>query len=90
MQMAAWLVGALAAQGVWVPEEIGVVGYHDPPTALGSRPPLTTVRIPSHAQGRRAVERVLEMVDGTLCDFQGEVVGDAPEFVIRGSLASPG
>ena len=88
MQMATRLVEALVSRGVRVPEEIGVVGYHDPPTALVSRPPLTTVRMPSRTQGRRAVERLLEIVEGTLADFQGEVVADPPEFVVRGSLTS--
>ncbi len=86
LQAASRLVEALAAQGVRVPEEIAVVGYHDPPTALASRPPLSTVRMPSRAQGRIAVERLLDLVEGELGGFEGEVVGDAPEFVARGSL----
>ncbi len=86
MQAAARLIEALAARGIRVPEEIGVVGYHDPPTAIVSRPPLSTVRMPSRAQGRLAVERLLEIVDGSLKEFQGEVVGEAPEFVSRRSL----
>ena len=89
MQAATRLIEALGARGVRVPEEIGVVGYHDPPTALASRPPLTTIRMPSRAQGRIAVERLLEIVEGGRADFTGEVVGDAPEFVVRGSLAPP-
>ena len=54
MQAAKGLIEALVSRGVAVPEEIGVVGYHDPPTALASRPPLSTVRMPSRAQGSRA------------------------------------
>ena len=64
------------------------MGYHDPPTALASRPPLTTVRMPSRAQGRIAVERLIEIIDGRP-DFAGEVVADAPEFVMRGELDLP-
>lgn len=90
MQMATRLIEALAMRGVRVPDEVGVVGYHDPPTALASHPPLTTVRMPSRAQGRLAVERLLEIVGGTRPGFAGEVVPDAPEFVVRGSLASRG
>ena len=89
MQTASRLIESLVARGVRVPEEIGVVGYHDPPTALASRPPLTTVRMPSRAQGRLAVERLIEVVDGHE-DFCGEVVGEAPEFVVRGSLSPLG
>lgn len=89
MQMASRLIEALAARGVRVPEEVGVVGYHDPPTAHRCRPPLTTVRMPSRVQGGLAVERLLELVEGTRIDFQGEVVRDAPEFVVRGSLVPP-
>lgn len=86
MQAASRLIEALTARGVRIPEEMGVVGYHDPPGALASRPPLTTVRMPSRAQGRLAVERLLEIVDGRT-GFTGEVVAEAPEFVVRGSLA---
>ena len=86
MQAAKGLIEALVARGVQIPEEMGVVGYHDPPTALASRPPLTTVRMPSRTQGLRAVERLMEMLDGTLTEFDGEVVEDAPAFVTRGSL----
>ncbi|CAN5620342.1 LacI family DNA-binding transcriptional regulator [soil metagenome] len=89
MQTAARLIEAFVARGVRVPEEMGVVGYHDPPTALASRPPLTTVRMPSRAQGRLAVERLVEMLDGTLKGYPGEVVGDSPEFVLRESLGPP-
>lgn len=90
MQTAARLIEAFVARGVRVPEEIGVVGYHDPPTALASRPPLTTVRMPSRAQGRRAVERLVEIIDGSLPEFGGEVVQEAPEFVLRSSLTRVG
>lgn len=87
MQTATRLIEALVALGIRVPEDIGVVGYHDPPTALASRPPLTTIRMPSRAQGRIAVERLTAIIDGTLVDFAGEVVRELPEFVVRESLA---
>lgn len=86
MQAASRLIDALVARGVPIPEEIGVVGYHDPPTAIASRPPLTTIRMPSRAQGKMAVERLIEIIDGSLRDYAGEIVQDQPEFVLRGSL----
>ncbi|RYG23444.1 LacI family transcriptional regulator [bacterium] len=89
MQAAARLIESLVARGIRVPEEIGVVGYHDPPTALTARPPLTTIRLPSRAQGRIAVERLIEIIDGKRKEFQGETVQEAPEFVLRGSLVVP-
>lgn len=88
MQMAARLIEALLVRGIKVPEEIGVVGYHDPPTAHATRPPLTTIRMPSRAQGRLAVERLVELIDGTRDGLIGEIVADPPEFVLRGSLAT--
>ncbi len=87
MQMASRLIESLVSRGIRVPEEIGVVGYHDPPTAFVSRPPLSTIRMPSRVQGRVAVERLTEMIDGALTDFQGEIVDAAPEFISRASLA---
>lgn len=86
MQMATRLIEALLARGIKVPEEIGVVGYHDPPNALVSRPPLTTVRMPSRAQGRIAVERLVELVEGKRRRFDGEILSEPPEFVVRESL----
>ncbi len=88
MQTAVRLMEALISRGVRVPEDIGVVGYHDPPTAMYSRPPLTTIRMPSRVQGGVAVERLLAIIDGQR-DFTGEIVAAAPEFVVRGSLCEP-
>ena len=79
MQAAARLIQALTLQGIRVPEEIGVVGYYDLPTATASR----TLRMPSRNQGRIAVKRLVEILDGTLTDFYGEVVGDEPECVLK-------
>jgi LacI family transcriptional regulator len=90
MQAASRLIEALVVRRVQIPDEIGVVGYHDPPTAIASRPPLTTVRMPSREQGRIAVERLVELIDGTRSGYQGEIVPAAPEFVLRGSLAPIG
>jgi DNA-binding LacI/PurR family transcriptional regulator len=47
---------------------------------------VTTVKMPSRAQGRLAVERLVDIIDGRLTDFSGELVSEPPEFIIRDSL----
>ncbi len=52
----------LAEQGVRVPDQISVVGFDDVLLARTTRPPLTTVRQPFRAMGRRAVEILLARI----------------------------
>lgn len=77
------LVAALKGQGVRVPEDLSVIGYHDAPIAAWHRPGLTTVRMPFRIQGARAVERLFELLNGG--DPVGEIVGPSPELIERES-----
>ncbi|AIE84740.1 LacI family DNA-binding transcriptional regulator [Fimbriimonas ginsengisoli] len=81
--VASRLVGILRSRGVAVPEEISVIGYHDSPVAVWPPPGVTTVKMPSRLQGRRGVERLLEVIEGR--DFPGEVLAEAPEILERGT-----
>ena len=47
-----------------VPEDVSVVGFDDPLSAQLVYPPLTTVRQPLIEMGRRAAERVLNLIYG--------------------------
>jgi DNA-binding LacI/PurR family transcriptional regulator len=84
-------VGALAAAreaGVRVPEDLSVIGLHDAWFVAHGFPPLTTVRLPLQAMGRRAVELVLS---GAKTEPGGHLLSDPPpELVVRRSTASPG
>jgi LacI family transcriptional regulator len=81
--VASRLVEILRSRGVAVPDEISVIGYHDSPVAVWPPPGVTTVKMPSRLQGRRGVERLLEILDGA--DFQGEVLEEPPEILDRGT-----
>jgi DNA-binding LacI/PurR family transcriptional regulator len=55
---------ALAERGLRVPDDVALVGYDDIPTARYQSPPLTTVRSPAVAHGQRAMELVIDMIEG--------------------------
>lgn len=54
---------AIKKKGLRVPEDISVVSYDDIDMAGLSDPPLTTVRTSQIEIGRKAVERVFELLD---------------------------
>jgi len=84
-------IGALNAikrTGLRIPEDIAVVGYDDIPMASHVSPTLTTVRQPTHEQGRLAAELLLQRI---------EKDGERPraekafhcELVVRESTGAP-
>jgi len=59
--------GALLAalrEGVAVPDKLAIVGFNDLPESAWTVPPLTTVRTPRAAVGRRAAELLLARLGG--------------------------
>ena len=52
-QMAAGAYLATARLGLWVPQDVTVVGYDDEPLASMLTPKLTTVALPFYELGRR-------------------------------------
>ena len=67
-----------------VPEDIAVVGFDDLPSSLVTFPFLTVAAQPAYEMGRRAIEILLEKLDGGPSDQYQEVVLPA-EIVIRQS-----
>ncbi len=57
-------MNAVRDAGMQVPEDVSVVGFDDPTSAQLVYPPLTTVRQPLHAMGKRSVERLLGLLNG--------------------------
>ncbi|MDX3661581.1 LacI family DNA-binding transcriptional regulator [Streptomyces sp. ID05-26A] len=55
---------ALADAGLSVPGDVSVLGFGDHPVASWMRPRLTTIAQPHHELGERAVEILLELVEG--------------------------
>jgi LacI family transcriptional regulator len=77
------LCHCLAKLGVRVPEDISIIGYHDGPDASWSTPGLTTVKMPSRAQGAIAVEALMELIAGGT--FRARIMDADPEIIERES-----
>lgn len=52
------------AQGIRVPEELGIAGFNDTDIVIAAEPGLTSVRTPRYDIGRRAVTEILAELDG--------------------------
>jgi DNA-binding LacI/PurR family transcriptional regulator len=78
-EFAAGVLDAAAAVGLRVPEDVSVVGFDDSPTAVSTRPPLTTVHQDLAAKGATAVRLLLEGAPA------GVQITLPVELVVRGS-----
>src|SRR5450759_4475000 len=58
------VIEQLRSRGINVPEDVAVTGFNDGLEARGSMPPLTTVRLPFRKIGQRAVEMLLNRIEG--------------------------
>ncbi len=84
-------IGALAAirdAGLQVPDDISVVTHHDSWAAEYASPPLTAVRLPLEELGRRAVQLLIEQLDGA-APRQELLTTPAPQLIPRASTAPP-
>lgn len=75
---------ALTECGLRIPQDVSVVGCDDIPVAAFLQVPLTTVRAPKRALGRRAAEILLDQIEHPEPSFPRRVLLDA-ELVVRGS-----
>lgn len=78
---------ALADAGLRCPHDVSIVGYNDTPMTAHLAPPLTTVKLPYLALGRRVAALLL----GQLAETPEPplTVQFEPELVIRSSAAGP-
>ncbi|MEA5455208.1 LacI family DNA-binding transcriptional regulator [Sinomonas sp. JGH33] len=81
-QMALGVLHAGRRAGRRVPGDLAVVGFDDIPEAAFFTPPLTTVRQDFAELGRRAVARLVAMVEGRELAFAEPV---APALIVRES-----
>lgn len=81
-QMALGILHAARLAGRRVPGDLAVVGFDDIPEAAFFAPPLTTVRQDFAELGRRAVSRLVALVDGRELTFAEPV---APALIVRDS-----
>jgi LacI family transcriptional regulator, repressor for deo operon, udp, cdd, tsx, nupC, and nupG len=86
-EMAVGFLGAVQAAGVWVPEEVSVVGFDNIDMAQHLTPALTTIRQPRTDIGVRAARMLLGMMDSGIVTGPSEVV--EVEFILRASTAAP-
>lgn len=61
-EMAAGIIAGVVAEGIAVPEQLGVVGFDDTRVALMTNPLLTTVRVPMSKMGAHAIELLCERI----------------------------
>ncbi|NKQ54300.1 LacI family transcriptional regulator [Amycolatopsis sp. K13G38] len=85
--MAIGALEALGEAGLRCPEDVSIVGYNDAPLTAHVTPPLTTVRLPSNALGRRVAAMMLGQLDQH--KEPPTTVALEPELVIRASAAAP-
>ncbi|GBC99224.1 Arabinose metabolism transcriptional repressor [bacterium HR17] len=84
--LAAEALRLIKHEGWRVPEDLSLVAFDDPPSASYLEPPLTTVRQPLVELGRRAVFKLLSLLEGQI---QPAVEKLSVELVIRASVTSP-
>jgi DNA-binding LacI/PurR family transcriptional regulator len=83
-QRALRLLDALRAEGIRVPDDLGVIGFDDIPQAAISNPRLTTVSVPHAELGMRAAEALIQGASGLLPASTTVLA----KLVVRESLAA--
>jgi LacI family transcriptional regulator len=78
---------AAEAAGLDVPGDVSIVGFDDIEMAAWTRPALTTVRQPTEAMARWAVERLTAAIRGS--EVPPERVQLEPRLVVRASTGPP-
>jgi len=81
--MMAGALEAIAALGLKVPKQVGIVGFDDLPLADVFNPPLTIVRQPAYEVGRCAAELLLKRIEDPTRPMTSLKL--LPELVIRKS-----
>jgi DNA-binding LacI/PurR family transcriptional regulator len=88
-RLAIGAICALKEMGCRVPADVSIVGFDDMEFTAYFRPALTTVRQPTEEIGRKAVEMVLDMVEGRASPGEPDTQHLLqPVLVIRDSCAS--
>lgn len=88
-EMALGLISALHESDHRVPERMSVVGFDDISFARNSIPPLTTVHQPRNRIGERAMQVLLDTIEGiTPKPPQSELL--SAELIVRGSTRPAG
>jgi len=84
-EMAAGAIRAARELGRRVPGQLSVVGFDDIDMARYIDPPLTTIGVDKLELGRRAMNRLIDLIDGRTREVVDERVG--VNLIIRGTTA---
>ncbi|MER5449277.1 LacI family DNA-binding transcriptional regulator [Streptomyces sp. NPDC002766] len=84
---AAGVLAALHEAGLWVPQDVAVVGFDDVEMASYTYPALTTIRQPMREMGEAAARLLLDHVRGSPKAAPSCIVPTS--LVIRGSTSGP-
>jgi DNA-binding LacI/PurR family transcriptional regulator len=85
---AAGVLAALHEGGLWVPQDVAVVGFDDVEMASYTYPALTTIRQPMREMGEAAARLLLDHVRGSPKAAPSCIVPTS--LVIRGTTSQPG
>ncbi|MGM0931779.1 MAG: LacI family DNA-binding transcriptional regulator [Actinomycetota bacterium] len=78
---------AMKEVGLRCPEDLSVIGFNDVLFAEDFCPPLSTVRVPTHAMGLRAAQLLLEALDDD--EQAAETIMLPVTLMLRGSTGPP-
>ena len=67
--------------------DVSIVAFSDIPIGRFMHPALTTVQLPLETMGRRAVEMLIELINGQ--EVADAMVDDPPQLTIRASTGPP-
>ena len=85
--IATGVLRAARLAGVQIPNDLSLVALHDSELADYFNPPLTTVRMPVDEMAGRAVDLLLDLIDGAAP--RSVVVRTSPVLIARESTAAP-
>ncbi len=87
-QMTLGALLAIRELGLRVPQDVSVVGFDDMEWAPLANPPLTTLAQPTYEMGVRAVQMLLERIEGN-AEERAKRLFMEPRLVIRDSTSPP-
>jgi LacI family repressor for deo operon, udp, cdd, tsx, nupC, and nupG len=88
-EMALGFMKEVRRAGLSIPRDVSLVGFDGIPFAEFCEPPLTTVRQPREAIGRKAAEMLIQLMEGAEVAPSDRVVRFAAELRLGASTAPP-
>jgi LacI family transcriptional regulator len=85
--VAAGAILVMREEGLRVPADISVVGFHDAPLAQVFNPPLTTVSFPLYRMGYEAARALVELIQGERAEVRTVLPPEG--LIVRESTAPP-